>query len=65
MPMGQSGSPLTFQRTVNTIFEDVLGKGLCVYMDNIWIYIGTEPIEEHDALLKKVFQRLRAHSMEL
>lgn len=63
MPMGLSGSPLTFQRVANRTLEDLLGKGVCVYMDDIGIY--TETTEEHDRFLKEVLGRLKRVGMQL
>ena len=42
---------------MNEVFEDMIGKGLYVYLDDITIY--SETFEDHMLLLKEVLRRLR------
>lgn len=49
MPMGLATAPLTWQRTINTIFANLIGKGLYVYLDDLIIYGKTRV--EHDEVL--------------
>ncbi len=35
MPFGLKGAPLTFQRTMNNIFGDMLGNSVYIYLDDI------------------------------
>ena len=56
MPFGLSTAPATFQRMMNTIFFNLLDDGVLVYLDDVLIY--TKTIEEHIALLDKVFALL-------
>ena len=44
-PMGLSTSPATFQRLMNNIFSDLIGRGVLVYLDDIIIY--PEDFEQH------------------
>ncbi len=37
MLFGLKGAPLTFQRTMNNILEDLLGNSVYVYLDDIII----------------------------
>lgn len=63
VPMGLAGAPLTFQKAVNTIFRDLLGKGVNVYMDDVAISAKTQ--QEHDRLLQIVFERLENNRFKL
>lgn len=56
MPFGLSTAPATFQRMMNTIFFDLLDRGVLVYLDDVLIYSKT--VEEHIELLDKVFTLL-------
>jgi hypothetical protein len=42
---------------MNNVFLELLENGVLVYMDDILVY--SESIEEHKALLSKVFALLR------
>ena len=53
MPFGLSTAPATFQRMMNTVFFDLLDRGVLVYLDDVLIYSKT--VEEHVELLDKVF----------
>ena len=44
-------------RAMNNLFADLLDKGVVVFLDDILIYAAT--IEEHDRILREVFDRLR------
>lgn len=37
MPMGLASAPLTWQRAINTILKDWIGKGVYVYLDDVII----------------------------
>lgn len=63
MPMGLSAAPLTWQRAINTIFADMLGTNLHIYLDDL--LIATATIEEHVELLHKIMQRLRDYNLKL
>jgi putative transposase len=43
MPFGLSGAPATFQRTMDTIFRDRIGKDIFVYLDDIILFGDTLP----------------------
>ena len=54
MPFGMSGAPAIFQNMMNTIFEDMIGKVLYVYLDDTTIY--TRTFEELIAVLREVLR---------
>ena len=58
MPFGLAYAPGTFQRLMNYILHEYLGKFVAVYLDDIIIYSkGT--LESHLDHLKQVFETLR------
>lgn len=61
MPLGLCNAPSVFQRMMNTIFYDLLDKGVIVYLDDVLIYTETE--EELEKLTKEVLKRLREHKL--
>ncbi len=54
MPFGLKGAPLSFQRTMNHLFEDLLGKEVYIYLDDI--IIASKDITSHMATLKTGFR---------
>jgi len=48
---------------MTSIFCDVIGRFLHVYLDDIFIYSNS--VEEHEKYLKLVFNRLRQHHLYL
>lgn len=63
MPMGLSTSPLTWQRAINIILAEFIGRGVYVYLDDIIIY--GKDITEHDETLYGVMSALRRHNLQL
>ncbi|KAJ3502631.1 hypothetical protein NLJ89_g8798 [Agrocybe chaxingu] len=61
--IGDCNAPATFQRLMTHIFQDVIGRFLHVYLDDMFIYSDT--IEEHEQYLKIIFDRLRQHQLYL
>ncbi|KAI5149341.1 hypothetical protein ENBRE01_0846 [Enteropsectra breve] len=61
MPMGYKNAPALFQRIMDTILNDRLGRGVNVYLDDIVIYGKTK--NEHDAITHWVFQRLKENNL--
>jgi len=53
---GDCNMPTTFQRLMTSIFRDVIGLYIHVYLDDIFIY--SDSIEEHEGHLKTVFEQL-------
>ncbi|KAL8270236.1 hypothetical protein Esti_005835 [Eimeria stiedai] len=60
-PFGLKGAPSTFQAIVSSIFFDILGQAVWVYMDDVLMYTAT--FEEHLRLLDSVLARLLQHKM--
>ena len=56
MSMGMANAPSCFQRLLETIFSDMIGKGVLVYIDDLILY--TETDDQHEVLLEKVLNRL-------
>jgi hypothetical protein len=63
MQQGDCNAPATFQCLMTSIFCDVIGRFMHVYLDVIFIYSNT--IEEHEQHLKMIFNRLRANALYL
>lgn len=63
MQQGDCNAPATFQRLMTSIFRDVLGKFIHVYLDDMFIF--SETIEEHEEHLREVFERLRKAQLYL
>lgn len=64
MPMGLASAPLTWQRTITTIFENIINiYGLRVYLDDVIIFAKNK--RDHDELLTKVMLILRDHNIQL
>jgi TolA-binding protein len=57
MPFGLKNAPGTFQRLMNYILQDYLGKFVAVYLDDIIIYSKT--YEQHIDHVKLVLEALR------
>ena len=63
MPFGLCNAPATFQRMMNGVFKDLIGKNILVYLDDVTIYSKT--FEEHLYTLRVVLERLRNEGLFL
>ncbi len=63
MPFGLKGAPLTFQRTMNNIFRDMLRKSVYMYLD--YIIIASKDTTSHMETLKSVLKRLQKVGLKL
>ena len=63
MPFGLCNAPASFQRMMNGIFGDMVGKTLLVYLDDITVF--TKTFKEHLIILEQVFKRLREEGLYL
>ena len=57
MPFGLKSAPITFQRMMNTIFAEEIGKNVYIYLDDVIIY--GKDTESHLDSLEAVLLRLR------
>ena len=57
MPFGLANGPAVFQRFMDNIFRDILGKYVFVYLDDIIIF-STSP-QDHIIHVREVLQRLQ------
>ena len=53
MPIGLINVPATFMQVMNSLFMDMLDKGVVVFLNDILIY--STMVEDHFKLLEKVF----------
>lgn len=63
MPFGLKNAPSTFQRVMDNVLRDLIGKECLVYIDDIVVF--SVSLEEHMEKLKKVFQRLREWNLKI
>lgn len=63
MPQGLCTSPATMQQAAHLLLEDLLHRGVRIYMDDIVVYSKT--LKEHIGLLEEIFLRLRKHNFKL
>ena len=64
MPFGLSDAGSTFQRMANTIFQDLIHKGvILVYLDDILIH--TADWSQHIQVLQEVLLRIQKYSLQL
>jgi len=63
MPFGLNNAPATFQRLMNNIFGELLGKCCLIYMDDIMVY--STSLQEHVTDLEKVFKKLAEANFKL
>ena len=63
MSFGLCNAPATFQAAMDELFEDMIGHGVIVYIDDINVY--AETLEEHNRLLREVMRRIRNANMRI
>ncbi len=63
MPFGLKGAPLTFQRTMDNIFGDLLGNSVYIYLD--YIIIASKDMTSHMDTLQKVLKKLQEVGLKL
>lgn len=64
MFFGLTNAPATFQSLMNTIFADMVAKGLvAVYLDDILVF--TQTLEEHRQVVQEVLRRLEKYDLYL
>ena len=63
MPFGLKNVGVTYQRLMNKMFVQQIGRNVQVYMDNMLVKSRRE--EDHLEGLKKTFDTLRSYNMKL
>jgi hypothetical protein len=63
LPFGLSLAPAVFQRLMNEIFNDLLYKGVVIYLDDILIYANN--VKKHNELLDEVCKRIRDSGLRI
>lgn len=63
MPFGLKNAPATFQRLMNSILKEFIGKICYVYLDDIIIFSTSK--EEHFASLEKILKKLRNANLKI
>ncbi|KAK3514965.1 hypothetical protein QTP86_005087, partial [Hemibagrus guttatus] len=61
MPFGLTNAPAVFQALINGVFQDLLGKWVIAYIDNILVY--STSMEEHVRHVREVLFRLQQHHL--
>jgi hypothetical protein len=64
MLFGLAYAPGTFQRLMNRVLQDYLGKFVSVYLDDVIIYTKG-PLETHLDHLRQVFETLRCANLKI
>jgi hypothetical protein len=57
VPMGLTNAPAIFQRTMQQVFGDMIGKFVLIYLDDILIY--SKDAESHASHVEAVLRRLK------
>ena len=63
MPFGLCNAPATFQRLMNEVLDDVIGKFCFVYIDDVIVY--SKNFQEHLEHLQEIFTKLMKYSLHL
>ncbi|BBH05375.1 transposable element gene [Prunus dulcis] len=62
MPFGLRNARATYQRAMNSIFHDMIGHSLEVYIDDV--VIKSPEKGDHVSNFKKAFLRMRQHKLK-
>ena len=63
MPFGLKNAGATYQRAMNPIFHDMIGKYMEVYKNDI--VVKSQDFDKHLENLKKTFIRMRKHQLKM
>lgn len=63
LPFGLCNAPATFQRLMNSVLAEFIGKILFVYLDDIIIF--STSLQEHLDSINKVFAKLREANLKI
>ncbi|XP_022870705.1 uncharacterized protein LOC111389949 [Olea europaea var. sylvestris] len=62
MPFGLKNARATYQRLINKVFVDLIGKNIEAYVDDM--VVKSKKVEEHISYLEEVFATLRKYKMK-
>ena len=63
MPFGICNALATFERLMERVMHELVGKGVLIYLDDIIAYTPT--VMEHFRLIEEVFNRLKIAGLKL
>jgi transposase InsO family protein len=63
MPLGLKNASKTFQRMVEYVLRDFIGKSVIVFIDDILVYSNTK--EEHEITLRNVLKTMKENELYL
>lgn len=63
MPFGLKNAPSTFQRLMNEILSDLVGKYCLVYLDDIIVFSSS--LQEHIESLDRVLDKLAESNLKV
>ena len=63
MPFGLKNARATYQRVMNTIFHEFIGKFMEVYIDDV--VVKSNGKDTHLNHLRKAFERMRKHKLKM
>lgn len=63
MPFGLKNAPSSFQRVMDNVLRDLIGKDCLVYIDDIVVY--SVSLQEHLEKLTRVFNKLRQANLKI
>ncbi|KAK3561329.1 hypothetical protein QTP86_030628 [Hemibagrus guttatus] len=61
LPSGLTNAPAVFQSLINEVFQDILGKWVIAYIDDILVYLTS--LEEHVCHVRDVLSRLQQNHL--
>jgi hypothetical protein len=63
MLQGDANAPATMMRNMTTIFGDIIGEYVLVYLDDVVVF--SQSVQEHMQHLREIFKRLQNASFYL
>ncbi len=63
MPFGLNNASATFQRLMNKVFRQYIGKFVQVYLDDVIIYSNN--LNEHKRHIKAVLEKIKEVNLKL
>ncbi|KAK3563236.1 hypothetical protein QTP86_018284 [Hemibagrus guttatus] len=61
MPFGLTNAPAVFQSLINEVFQDILGKWVIAYIDDILVYLTS--LKEHVHHIRAILSRLQQNHL--